>query len=65
MKPQLNHLIVWSRDRTAAAQFFADIVGIGKPTEYGHFTQVEAGNGVTIDFATRATNRPVSISRSS
>ena len=51
MKPQLNHLIVWSRDRHAAATFFAEVVGMDPPTEYGHFTQVETGNGVTIDFA--------------
>ncbi len=51
MKPQLNHVIVWARDRRAAAQFFADIAGMGPPTEFGHFTQVETGNGVTLDFA--------------
>ena len=51
MKPRLNHLIVWSRDRRAAAASFADVMGMGEPTEYGHFSQVETGNGVTIDFA--------------
>ena len=51
MKPQLNHLIVWAKDRRAAAEFFSDIAGIGPPTEFGHFVQVEAGNGVTLDFA--------------
>ena len=51
MKPQLNHLIVWSTDRRAAAEFFSDIAGMGPPTEFGHFTQVETGNGVTLDFA--------------
>jgi len=51
MHPQLNHLIVWSRDRRAAAEFFAEVMGMGTPTEYGHFALVEAGNGVTIDFA--------------
>ena len=51
MKPQLNHLIVWSRDRRAAAEFFADVTGMGPTSEYGHFTQVETGNGVTLDFA--------------
>ncbi len=51
MQPQLNHLIVWASDRHAAATFFSDVVGLGEPTEYGHFTQVETGNGVTIDFA--------------
>ena len=51
MKPQLNHLIVWATDRRAAAQTFADVMGMGPPTDYGHFTQVEAGNGVMLDFA--------------
>jgi len=50
MKPQLNHLIVWATDRRAAAEFFADVAGMGTPIEYGHFTQVETGNGVTLDF---------------
>jgi len=51
VKPQLNHLIVWSTDRRGAAETFADVLGMGPPTDYGHFTQVEAGNGVTLDFA--------------
>jgi hypothetical protein len=51
MKPQLNHLIVWAKDRQGAAEFFAGIAGLGPPTEFGHFTQVETGNGVTLDFA--------------
>ena len=51
MKPQLNHLIVWATDRRAAADFFADVAGMGTPTEYGHFMLVETGNGVTLDFA--------------
>ena len=51
MKPHLNHLIVWATDRHAAAGFFADLTGLGPPTEFGHFTQVESGNGVTLDFA--------------
>lgn len=51
MKPQLNHLIVWSRDRNAAAAFLSEVVGMGEPTQYGHFMQVETGNGVAIDFA--------------
>jgi len=51
MKPQLNHLIVWAKDRRAAADFFAEVSDMGTPTEYGHFTQVETGNGVALDFA--------------
>ena len=51
MEPQLNHLIVWSTDRRAAAEFAGDVIGLGRPTDYGHFTQVETGNGVALDFA--------------
>ena len=51
MEPQLNHLIVWSTDRRAAAETFADVMGMGPPSGYGHFTQVEVGNGVMLDFA--------------
>ena len=57
MKPQLNHLIVWSSDRHAAAKFFTDIFGLGAPTEFGPFTVVETGNGVSIDFANGEPNR--------
>ena len=49
--PQLNHLIVWSTDRRAAATTFADVMGMEPPTDLGHFAQVEAGNGVLLDFA--------------
>lgn len=51
MKPQLNHLIVWSKDRRAAAEYFAELTGMGPTTEFAHFSQVETGNGVTLDFA--------------
>ena len=50
MKPQLNRMIVWDEDRRAA-EFFSEITGMGLPTEFGHFTQVESGNGVTLDLA--------------
>ena len=50
MRPQLNHLIVWARNRHESAAFLSDILGLGSPTEYGHFTQVETGSGVAIDF---------------
>ncbi|MEL7207244.1 MAG: VOC family protein [Actinomycetota bacterium] len=51
MKPQLNHLIVWTKDRHAAAELMADVLGAGPTTEWGHFTQIETGNGVALDFA--------------
>lgn len=51
MRPQLNHLIVWSRDRHRVAASLTEVLGFGPPSDWGHFTQVETGNGVTIDFA--------------
>ena len=54
----MNHLIVWAEDRRAAAAFFSEIAGMGPPTEFGHFTQVESGNGVTLDFATAHGDTP-------
>ena len=51
MQPLLNHLIVWANDRHKAASFLAETLGLRPPTEFGHFTQVETGNSVTIDFA--------------
>ena len=57
MKPQLNHLIVWTKDRRATAGFFAEILGLGAPAEFGRFTVVETGNGVSIDFADGEPNR--------
>lgn len=58
MKPQLNHVIVWSLDRRAAADFFAEIAEMGPPTEFAHFTQVETGNGVTLDWADPRRSQP-------
>ena len=57
MKPQLNHLIVWTKDRQATAAFFAEVLGLDAPEEFGHFTVVETGNGVSIDFANGEPNR--------
>lgn len=51
MRPQLNHTIVPASDRRAAAAFVAEILGLDPPVDWGHFTVVETGNGVSLDFA--------------
>lgn len=51
MKPQLNHLIVWTNDKDESARFLADVLGLAPPLAFGRFAQVETGNGVAIDFA--------------
>lgn len=50
MPVQLNHTIVHAKDRTASAQFLADILGLPKPRPFGPFMVVEAANGVSLDF---------------
>jgi catechol 2,3-dioxygenase-like lactoylglutathione lyase family enzyme len=55
---ELNHTIVYSRDKAASAQFLADILGVpvGAPT--GPFLPVQLGNRVTLDFADADSVRP-------
>ncbi|MDZ7673908.1 MAG: VOC family protein [Acidimicrobiales bacterium] len=50
MKPQLNHIIVAAHDKHTSADFLAEILGLDVPITWGHFAQVETGNGVGIDF---------------
>lgn len=52
VKPQLNHTIVHVRDRDESAAFLCEMFGFEPPVEFGHFLVVEAGNGVSLDFAT-------------
>ena len=51
MKPQLNHTIVSATDPDASARFLADVLGLDEPARYSHFRVVEAGNGVSLDYA--------------
>ena len=56
MTAQLNHTIVWCRDREASAQFLAEMLGRPTPTHFGPFAVVEMDNGVSLDF--HATDEP-------
>ena len=47
---KLNHTIVYSRDKRAAANFFAELFGLPKPVRFGPFLGVETGTEVTLDF---------------
>ena len=51
MPIELNHTIVAARDRRAAAQFVADVLGRPAPVSFGPFMVVELDNGVSLDFA--------------
>jgi catechol 2,3-dioxygenase-like lactoylglutathione lyase family enzyme len=48
---ELNHTIVWCRDKHESAKFFSEIFGLAAPKYFGHFMIVETSNGVSLDFA--------------
>jgi catechol 2,3-dioxygenase-like lactoylglutathione lyase family enzyme len=53
MAVELNHTIVAARDKKAAAEFLAGILGLQVGPPFGPFLPVETSNGVTLDFADR------------
>ena len=50
MTVELNHTIVWCRDKRKSARFLSDILGLPPPTVYGPFQVVQLSNGVSLDF---------------
>ena len=50
MAVELNHTIVLSRDKEAAANFVAQVLGLPAPGHESHFVSVALANGVTLDF---------------
>jgi catechol 2,3-dioxygenase-like lactoylglutathione lyase family enzyme len=50
MPVQLNHTIVYARDKRKAAEFLATILGLEVGPPFGPFLPVETSNGVTLDF---------------
>jgi catechol 2,3-dioxygenase-like lactoylglutathione lyase family enzyme len=50
MSVELNHIIIPSHDRRAAAEFLAGILGLPVGGEWGPFVPVQMANGVTLDF---------------
>jgi catechol 2,3-dioxygenase-like lactoylglutathione lyase family enzyme len=49
----LNHTIVRSADRHAAAQFFAELLGLAVGEPSGPFTPVQVNTDLTFDFDDR------------
>ncbi|HEY0697578.1 MAG TPA: VOC family protein [Micromonospora sp.] len=50
MSVELNHTIVFARDRQESAGFLAGILGLSIGTAWGPFLPVATGNGVTLDY---------------
>ena len=50
MTVQLNHTIVWCRDKRKSAKFLTELLGLAKPTRFGPFQVVELANDVSLDY---------------
>lgn len=50
MPAQLNHTIVWCRDKHKSSAFMAEVLGLPAPSRFLHFVVVSLGNGVSLDF---------------
>jgi catechol 2,3-dioxygenase-like lactoylglutathione lyase family enzyme len=58
MSVDLNHTIVFARDRQESAEFLAGILGLTVGAAWGPFLPLATTNGVTLDFATAETVAP-------
>ncbi|MFP8904060.1 VOC family protein [Streptomyces atacamensis] len=47
---ELNHTVVYARDRRLSAEFIAAILGLEVGAPFGPFLPVDLGNGVTLDY---------------
>jgi catechol 2,3-dioxygenase-like lactoylglutathione lyase family enzyme len=47
---QLNHTIVWCRDKRASAAFITQLLGLPAATPFGQMLVVKLGNGVSLDY---------------
>lgn len=51
---ELNHTIIWCRDKQASAAFLSDMLGLGTPEPFLHFLVVRLANHVSVDFMEKA-----------
>lgn len=50
MPVQLNHTIVWCRDKQKSSAFLVDILGLPPPVPFGPMLVVKLDNAVSMDF---------------
>jgi catechol 2,3-dioxygenase-like lactoylglutathione lyase family enzyme len=50
MSIELNHLLIFARDKAESASFLADILGLPPPAPAGFFLALEVANNVTLHF---------------
>ncbi|MBI1180985.1 MAG: VOC family protein [Alphaproteobacteria bacterium] len=53
MAVQLNHTIVWCRDKRRSAKFLTEMLGLADAVPFGGFMVVEVDNGVSLDYRDR------------
>ena len=51
---ELNHTIVWCRDKQVSAEFLTSILGLPPARPFQHFLVVDLGNRVSMDFYQKA-----------
>ena len=54
MNVQLNHTIVWCRDKHASSRFLTELLELPPPTPFGAMLVVPLDNGVSLDFYEQA-----------
>lgn len=47
---ELNHTIVWCRDKRESASFLVEVLGLAPPVPFGPMLVVALGNNVSLDF---------------
>ncbi|NKI70055.1 VOC family protein, partial [Collimonas pratensis] len=50
MSVQLNHTIVWCRDKQKSATFLTEVLGLQSATRFGPMLVVQLSNNVSLDF---------------
>ena len=50
MNVQLNHTIVWCRDKQKSSAFLTEMLGLGQPVPFGPMLVVALDNEVSLDF---------------
>ena len=51
MSVELNHTIIFARDKAKSATFLAGILDLPVGEQWGPFVPVQVSNGVTLDYA--------------
>jgi catechol 2,3-dioxygenase-like lactoylglutathione lyase family enzyme len=50
MSAQLNHTIVWCRDKNRSAHFLVELLGLPAPVPFGPMLVVKFDNDVSLDY---------------